>query len=189
MEWFYEDKGKRQGPVDGETIHGLLERGVITKEALVWRKGMSDWISLSEVPDFQNYLHSGSGEASVISSEPVAASSPSEPPPITADPYTIAQVGKSPQMQHSMPPALAKSQTLPIISLICSIVGMFTFCLSCLSIPLSLTAIICGHVGLSNIQKQPEIYYGKELALIGLIIGYLVLVSSGVFTAIGIFAN
>ncbi len=58
---------------------------------------------------------------------------------------------------------------LAMASLVCGIIGGW---FSTLSIP----AVICGHMALSKIKKEPNTYGGKGLAIAGLILGYLGLV-------------
>ncbi len=57
------------------------------------------------------------------------------------------------------PPASARTNTLAIISLITSIVGI------------GIVGIITGHIGLSQIKKTHE--QGRGMAIAGLVIGYV----------------
>ena len=58
-----------------------------------------------------------------------------------------------------------------ITSLICGIMGGF--------IPtLGIVAVIFGHIAISKIKKQPELYGGKGMAIAGLILGYLIIILS-----------
>lgn len=66
------------------------------------------------------------------------------------------------------PPSSKKTSTLAILSLVFGILGLFSFG--------SLIAIILGHIGRSEIKKQPELYEGDGIALAGLITGYLGLI-------------
>ena len=63
----------------------------------------------------------------------------------------------------------SKNRRLAIVSLVCSIIGG-TF--STFSIP----GIICGHVALRKINKLPEAYGGKGIAIAGVILGYVGLI-------------
>lgn len=45
MEWFYEEAGQQQGPVDEATLQNLVGKGTVTPETLVWRSGMAGWQS------------------------------------------------------------------------------------------------------------------------------------------------
>ncbi len=74
------------------------------------------------------------------------------------------------------PPAKAQAAVLPqssgmaISSLVCGILGFFTFGLA------SLPAIITGHLARSRIKKSSGALGGNGIALTGLILGYLCLV-------------
>lgn len=43
MSWYYEQGGKRQGPVSSEELQQLHTAGTVADNTLVWRAGMSDW--------------------------------------------------------------------------------------------------------------------------------------------------
>ena len=64
-------------------------------------------------------------------------------------------------------PATGKTEPLAIWSFVLSLVGLF-----CCGFILGIGGIVCGHLALSNIQKQPALQ-GRGLATAGLIIGYL----------------
>jgi Domain of unknown function (DUF4190) len=58
---------------------------------------------------------------------------------------------------------------LAIASLVCGILGGYA---STLSIP----SVICGHIALSKIKREPTKYGAKKIAIAGLVLGYLGLV-------------
>ena len=68
------------------------------------------------------------------------------------------------QPVYVVPPASSKTNTLTIISLVTSIIG------------LGIVGIITGHLGLSQIKKTGE--QGSALAIAGLIIGYLEVIAT-----------
>lgn len=84
-----------------------------------------------------------------------------------------------PALREANPPPsspanrLAQSKTekkgLAIASLICGIIGGWA---STASIP----AVICGHLSLSKIKKNPKVYGGKGMAIAGLVLGYVSLI-------------
>jgi Domain of unknown function (DUF4190) len=63
------------------------------------------------------------------------------------------------------------SKALAIASIVCGIIGGYA---STVSIP----AIICGHMALGKIKREPTNYGGKKIAIAGLVLGYLGLVLS-----------
>ena len=46
--WFYESKGKREGSVSTTEIIELITQGVIHQGTQVWKKGMTEWVTLEE---------------------------------------------------------------------------------------------------------------------------------------------
>jgi peptidyl-prolyl cis-trans isomerase B (cyclophilin B) len=61
--------------------------------------------------------------------------------------------------------AVGKRKGLAIASLVCAIIGGWA---STATIP----AVICGHLALSRMKKNPQEFGGKGIALAGLILGY-----------------
>ena len=49
MQWFYSSDGKQQGPVSPEELEALARAGSVTRETLVWREGLPDWVAYSTV--------------------------------------------------------------------------------------------------------------------------------------------
>jgi peptidyl-prolyl cis-trans isomerase B (cyclophilin B) len=68
----------------------------------------------------------------------------------------------------------AKTNVLAIVSLVTSILG------------LSIVGIITGHIGMNQIKKTGE--SGRGLAIVGLVLGYLVLVIEVIWVAVAIAA-
>lgn len=47
-EWYYADAaGKQNGPVATAGLLGLVEKGVVSADTLVWREGLTNWVPLS----------------------------------------------------------------------------------------------------------------------------------------------
>ena len=59
-----------------------------------------------------------------------------------------------------------KKKGLAIASLIFAIIGGYISTVSIL-------AVICGHIALNKIKKEPNSYTGKGFAISGLVLGYL----------------
>lgn len=68
-----------------------------------------------------------------------------------------------------------KNSTYAVLSLVLSIVGMFTYGLT------SILGIVFGHIAKSKINKNPSLYEGRGLATAGLILGYVVIAGWVVF--------
>lgn len=85
-------------------------------------------------------------------------------------------------------PVKGLDQTLPTISLILGILSFVLFC--CYGgIPLGLAAVITGYIGMNNANKNPMNYGGKGLAIGGLILGGITLITSILFLFLGILGN
>lgn len=46
--WFYSKNNVREGPVQESEVAGLIQRGEILRETLVWTFGLQDWIPASQ---------------------------------------------------------------------------------------------------------------------------------------------
>lgn len=51
--WYYVQKGNRQGPVEKEVINGLISKQELRHEDYVWKKGFDDWKKIKDIPEFQ----------------------------------------------------------------------------------------------------------------------------------------
>lgn len=59
-----------------------------------------------------------------------------------------------------------------ILSFVLSLVGLFGIFVCCLAGIINVGAIIFGHISLINIKRKPHLK-GRELAIVGLVVGYL----------------
>jgi hypothetical protein len=74
----------------------------------------------------------------------------------------------------------AKKKGLAIASLVCAIIGGYAS-------TMSIVAVICGHMALNRIKRDPNTYNGKGFAISGLVLGYIGLILAiitGVLTGI-----
>lgn len=55
-QWYYEKNGQQLGPVPENQIQGLIQSGQLRSADLVWREGMTDWMSLGSVPELAQLL-------------------------------------------------------------------------------------------------------------------------------------
>ena len=47
-EWYYADAaGKQNGPIATDGLLGLVAKGVVSRDTLVWREGLANWVPLS----------------------------------------------------------------------------------------------------------------------------------------------
>lgn len=76
-------------------------------------------------------------------------------------------------------PVAPKTSALAVASLICSVGSLLIF-------PLFVPGIVCGHMALNRLKKDPALR-GRNMAKTGLIIGYVVLVL-GILVVVAILA-
>jgi hypothetical protein len=55
IEWHYELKGKRRGPISENDICVLIQNGTLSAETLVWKKGFREWARLADT-DLSDYI-------------------------------------------------------------------------------------------------------------------------------------
>lgn len=150
--------GKQLGPFSLEEINRQLAAGTLTLSDNAWYEGAAGWAPLSSVPGVAGGAASGSA-AIPAAIAPSAATVPTPP--------------SNPAVPSAIVPA-APTEPLAIWSLVLSLVGLMGFC--CGGPLLGIAAVICGHLGLSKINANPNLQ-GRGLALAGLIIGYFAVVS------------
>jgi len=110
--------------------------------------------------------------------------------PPRSEPLSPLQNQPNIQNQPFGVPAFNQSldQTLPTVSLV---LGILSFLLICCygGFPLGLAAIITGYLGMKNADNNPTQYGGRGVAIGGLVLGIVSLLSSFVFIIIAILAN
>jgi hypothetical protein len=46
--WYYVQNGQRQGPAEQAAVAGLIQSGAITRQTLVWKEGMANWVAAEQ---------------------------------------------------------------------------------------------------------------------------------------------
>lgn len=168
-DWFYGKDNTQHGPVSDLEVRNLISTGLITQDTIIWREGMTDWLPMKSVPDFQPAQGAQEGGAGQTASAQNA-------------PYA------TPQTYAGQPPYAGAAPTdgLSIASLVCGILATMSCVYGGL---LGVPAIICGHISMKKINTSPVPVQGKGMAIAGLITGYLgILMSIGmlVFVVIAV---
>ena len=57
-QWYLGVGGERQGPFDREALAAQVSGGALTRDTLVWRAGMAEWVRASEVAELASLLDS-----------------------------------------------------------------------------------------------------------------------------------
>ncbi|WP_115563017.1 RDD family protein [Xanthomonas arboricola] len=104
-QWYYADaQRQRQGPVDTDTLAARLSQGIIDHTSLVWREGLPQWVTLSEVASELGL------DTQAPASPPAAADAPmpeqGEAAPAVALPVDTA-------LRDAIPVAAASATDLP----------------------------------------------------------------------------
>ena len=152
-DWFYGKDNAQHGPVSDLEIRNLIVSGHINMDTIVWREGMSDWIPMKDVPEFQSVTGN-------------TASSAGETTPSSDSPYV------SPQTYAGQAPYTSPIPTdgLSIAALVLGILGVIScYVWALFAIP----AVICGHMSLKKINNSSVPIQGKGMAIAGLVCGYI----------------
>lgn len=144
--------GQPVGPFSLEEVNRQLATGTLSLSDQAWYEGAAGWAPLSQVPGV-----SGS-------------SRPSPPQADAATPSTAVVVPPAGGAVTAVTGSSAPTESLAILSLVLSLLGMFGFC--CTPVVLTgIAGVVCGHLALSRIEARPELQ-GHGLAVAGLVIGY-----------------
>ena len=136
--------GQALGPFSIEEINRQLADGRLSPSDLAWYEGAPGWVALSTVPG--------------VTVRETAGSPPVPKSPVATQPVTSVPAGS--------PVPVGKTEPLAVFSLILSVLGLF-----CCGLFSGIPGIICGHLALSKIEKNPGLE-GHGLAVAGLVIGY-----------------
>ena len=145
--------GKQLGPFSLEEVNRQIAAGTLSLSDNAWYEGAAGWAPLSTVPGVTAATPSSSATIPSVTAAPPAPGAP-------VVPTTVVVV--------------APTEPLAIWSLVLSLVAFLGFC--CGGPMLGIAAVICGHLGLSKINANPNLQ-GRGLALAGLIIGYFAIIS------------
>jgi Domain of unknown function (DUF4190)/GYF domain 2 len=147
--------GRPTGPFSLEEVNRQLAAGTLSLSDQAWYEGAVGWAPLSTVPGVSG------------STSPSPASAPTPGIPTVVAPPAGGSV-------TSVTAPSAPTESLAILSLVLSLLGMFGFC--CTPVVLTgIAGVVCGHIALSRIKARPELQ-GHGLAVAGLVIGYFAIV-------------
>lgn len=176
MNWFYSPDGTHRHEVDEDALVALAREGKLTGDMLLWRDGLTDWRPAREVrPD----LFAGG-----------ATAGPPPPPPVAGPSVSLGggtgslrlPVGGASPGGGSFPPSppIRPTDSAAVTSAISggialfSAVSSFCCCVTTFISPIAgLVAVIYGHQAYSKARGYPEAENDRNLALLGLILGYI----------------
>lgn len=112
--WYYFVQGRRFGPVRGSELRRLVQAGELNAEDLVWKEGMSEWVTVRKVkgllPD------SSTGSPPLPRKADVRKNGPPEIAGVSVDPHNAARpedMVKSVGRETGKPPARLPDKPLP----------------------------------------------------------------------------
>ncbi len=181
-QWYYGKDGQQQGPVDAETIKGLLASGQLSPGDLAWKEGMANWAAISTIGEL-------AGEMGVSAQPSAASVAPAAP----ANPYgqnqPYGQAGGYQQPGAYQGPVAYQAnmgdpslQGKATTAMVLGILSIVTSCFVCgpIGIGLGIPAMIMGGKAMAA-PNQGQAKAGKTCGIIGLIIGILTTVLSIIY--------
>jgi len=159
-QWYYTRGGQQAGPVSADQLRQMAATGQVAPNELVWREGMANWQPIGSVPDL-----------GAAAAPPAAAPADPYAPPYQQPGAAYPQPGFQ-QMGYA--PTSQSYNGMAIAALVCGLVG-----LAC-GIILGIIAIILGVIARNGMRKSGNMQ-GYGLALAGVILGIIDIVSHGIF--------
>lgn len=80
--WYYAAQNQQQGPVSESELRGLIARGVVTADTLVWTEGMAGWEKAGQIAGLMSDLAPGAPD---FSSHPAPARTAEAEGPLAID--------------------------------------------------------------------------------------------------------
>jgi hypothetical protein len=162
MQYHVGRNGQQLGQFTEEEVRQGLESGRFLTSDLAWREGLPQWKPLGEVlaPPSQPASPSAGATGGFPPPNPAVPFAP--PPPLGA--HTGLPVRQS-----------APASGLAVTSLISGIVALMLCGLGGIG---TLAAIITGHLSLSRIKRSGGMVGGRGMALAGVILGYVSILST-----------
>ncbi len=148
--------GHEYGQVSGDQLRQWLTEGRVNANTQVLPEGGTGWSTLRALPEFSALVAGGS-----------------TPQPIRSLP---GQLGGMP---------FRKNNPFAVTGLILGIFSVTFGLCCCYGLPFNLLGIIFSLIGLAQIQKQPDTYSGRGLAIAGLICSIVSLTLAAVLMTIG----
>ncbi|CAN5803398.1 hypothetical protein BH11VER1_BH11VER1_02810 [soil metagenome] len=144
--------GTPLGTFSEDQVRDGIASGTFLGTDLAWQEGMDDWRPLSSF----SLSHA--------------------PPALPQSPSASQAPTPLPVMMHAAQP----SSGLATASMVCGIASIPGLFCCAASLPLSLAAIICGHLALAQINKNPALERSRGMAKAGLIMGYILIALTAV---------
>jgi hypothetical protein len=149
--------GKPYGPVSAEQLRAWIAERRAHAQTLAQTEGAASWKPLATFPEFAD-----------LAVPPAYA--PTPPSAGAQAPAPFASAGAHP----------LKSSPMAVAGFVCSLLGLI-----CCGPLLSILGLIFSIVGIGEINRHPDQFTGKSLAVAGVVLGALGLVVYGIAIAAG----
>lgn len=108
-EWWHANAGQRQGPVSEDVLKRQLQHGEISRDTLVWREGMPDWIALRSAPALEHLLR--------VLPPPIPVQQPPLPvtAPVSETPDCPAAIVDTEGVEPPTAPAAPAKRAAPVV--------------------------------------------------------------------------
>jgi hypothetical protein len=136
--------GKTYGPVDAALLKQWIAENRVERQTPVFVDGTVDWTFLGLLPEFVGLF--------------------APPPPPAPGPTPIRSSRPGPMSAN----VTVQTSSLAVTGLICGILSWSCCC--CCGFPFNLLGILLSWMALSQINRQPDIYEGRGMAIAGLVL-------------------
>lgn len=175
MKWYYAKGGSQQGPVSTEDLQAKVSAGELAASDLVWRDGMKDWLPVTQVGDFANYLPGAASPGAAARQAPASGDSPVAETPYQAPAAPAAPVGAAPVGSGKATASLV----LGIVAVVFGLCGCYGIMVS---LPCGIIAIVLGNGVKKEIEMNPALQIDESKAKTGVLLGWIGLGLGVVFT-------
>jgi hypothetical protein len=138
--------GKTYGPVDAALLKQWIAESRVERQTPVFVDGAAEWTFLGLLPEFTELFappRAAAGPAPIR---------PSRPAPMSAE-------------------VTLQTSSLAVTGLICGILSWTCCC--CCGFPFNLLGVLLSWMALSQISRQPDLYEGRGMAIVGLVLSGL----------------
>ncbi|HZL13656.1 MAG TPA: DUF4190 domain-containing protein [Verrucomicrobiae bacterium] len=134
------EDGREYGPATAEQVKQWIAEGRAERRTPIFVDGGKDWSFVGLLPEFANYFADGN------------------PPQIMPPKPGISTAGQ-----------MAKTNPFATAGLVFGILSLTLIC-CCGGFPFNLLGLVFSLIALSQINRHPELYEGRSLAIAGLIL-------------------
>jgi len=160
--------GREYGPISADQLRQWIGQGRANAATSVLPDGASEWKPLGSLPEF-----------SMLFSTPTPG--PTSTPSPTPTP-TITPVAPAPLPSYAV--QAVRTNGFAVAGLVLGILSVIGFC-CCYGLPFSIPGIIFSIVAISQVNSHPELYTGKTMAIIAIVLCCIGLLIGAILLCLG----